>query len=165
MDIEHIKSLVELMVANDLSRLEIQEGDTHVLLRRGQPVIAAATPTYAPMPLAQPAPAVSGGAAGAPTQASGASATSEAATAPAAVNETFIRSPMVGTFYSAADPESPPFVRVGDVVRPDSVVCLIEAMKVFNEIKAETAGRVTKALVKNGEAVEFDQPLFAVAPN
>lgn len=159
MDIDHIKALVELMVSNDLSRLEIQEGDTHVLLRRGQPVVigsaampASLSPAAASVP---PASGMSPATSAAPVEA-----------APAVpANETLIKSPMVGTFYSAADPESPPFVRVGDVVRGDSVVCLIEAMKVFNEIKAETSGRITKVLVKNGEAVEFDQPLFGVAAN
>lgn len=162
MDIDHIKALVELMVSNDLSRLEIQEGDTHVLLRRGQPVVIGA----AAMPASLSPAAMS--AASVPPASGMSPATSAAPVeaAPAApANETLIKSPMVGTFYSAADPESPPFVRVGDVVRGDSVVCLIEAMKVFNEIKAETSGRITKVLVKNGEAVEFDQPLFGVAAN
>ena len=82
---------------------------------------------------------------------------------PTEPEEVHIRSPMVGTFYSAPDPESPPFVSVGDRVEADTVICVVEAMKVFNEIRAETAGRITRALVKNAEAVEFDQPLFAVA--
>ena len=83
---------------------------------------------------------------------------------PTEPEETYIRSPMVGTFYAAADSDSPPFVKVGDVVQPDTVVCLVEAMKVFNEIKAEVSGRLARALVNNAEAVEYDQPLFAVAP-
>jgi acetyl-CoA carboxylase biotin carboxyl carrier protein len=145
MDTNQIKELIELMVANDLSRLEIQEGETHILLRRGQPVVAMSMAA----PLAAPA---------APT------APAAAAPAAPASTETYIRSPMVGTYYSAPDPESPTFVNVGDVVQPDTVVCLVEAMKVFNEIKAEMSGRVTKVLVKNAQAVEFDQPLFAVEP-
>jgi acetyl-CoA carboxylase biotin carboxyl carrier protein len=71
---------------------------------------------------------------------------------------------MVGTFYAGPDPESPSFVRIGDIIEPDTVVCLVEAMKVFNEIKAEVSGRLTKVLVNNAEAVEYDQPLFAVEP-
>ncbi|MBI5864312.1 MAG: acetyl-CoA carboxylase biotin carboxyl carrier protein, partial [Planctomycetes bacterium] len=71
---------------------------------------------------------------------------------------------MVGTFYAKPDPNSPPFVNAGDTVNPNTVVCLVEAMKVFNEIKAECTGRVTRILVNNGQAVEYDQPLFAVAP-
>ena len=148
MDIKQIKCLIDLMVENDLSRIELREGETHILLRRGQPVSVTAAPPAPPVaaPVAPPAPVT--------------------ASAEASVTETVgaaIRSPMVGTYYAASDPESPPFVKVGDMVGPDTVVCLIEAMKVFNEIKAETSGRVSQVLVKNAEAVEFDQPLFAMA--
>jgi len=150
MDIKQIKSLVQLMVENDLTRIELREADTHILLRRGHPTIVAphsgALPT-APVPAASPAAAPE-------------------VTAPAKAaepDEHYIKSPMVGTFYAASDPESRPFATVGDTVAPDTVVCLVEAMKVFNEIKAEVTGRVTKVLVKNAQAVEFDQPLFAVA--
>jgi len=147
-DVDTIRGLVELMVEHDLTRVEIQEGETRLLLRRSgagavlTPTLYAAPP--APAPLAPPGPTP----AGAPSETPG---------------ETLIRSPMVGTFYTAPDPDSPAFVKPGDNVTADTVVCLIEAMKVFNEIKAEVSGRLTKALVKNGEAVEYDQPLFAVA--
>ena len=152
MELEHIKGLVSLMVDNDLSRIEIREGDTHILLRRGQPVVTA---VHAAPPPALPA---------IPAGPSPAAATSNTAVpAPPAANETLIRSPMVGTFYTKPDPASPSFVNVGDAVNPNSVVCLIEAMKVFNEIKAECAGRITRVMVENGKAVEYDQPLFAVA--
>ncbi len=145
MDIEHLKNLIDLMVDNDLSRIELREGDSHILLRRGQPVVATAPAV----------PATGSLPAGSPAAATLAAVDSQ---------ETLIRSPMVGTFYAAADPESPPFVNVGSMVDPNTVVCLIEAMKVFNEIKAEVSGRITKVLVKNAAAVEFDQPLFAVVP-
>ncbi len=154
-DVGHIKNLIDLMVANDLSRLELREGETHILLRRGQPVFAS----YSPAPVVapgHPAAVVPGNPA--------ATASQPPAALPEATKEAFIRSPMVGTFYTAPDPEAPPYVSAGTLVEPDTVVCLIEAMKVFNEIKAEASGRVTKVLVKNAEAVEFDQPLFAVAP-
>jgi len=153
MDIKHIKNLIALMVENDLSQIEIQEGETHILLKRGHGTATRSTPTV----VATAPPAASGAhhaVAPAPP----------AATGPAVAAEAHIRSPMVGTFYAAPDPESPPFVGVGDVVEPDTVVCLVEAMKVFNEIKAEVSGRLTKVLVNNAEAVEYDQPLFAVAP-
>lgn len=151
MDIEDIKKLVGLMVENDLSRVEIKTGESHVLLRRGQPQINSPIQvTHQPLaaPQSLPAPAATP------------AATSSAS--PAA-NETIIRSPMVGTFYASPDPDSPAFIKPGDTVGPASVVCLIEAMKVFNEIKAECSGRVTRVLVENRQAVEFDQPLFAVA--
>lgn len=158
MDIEHIRELISLMVDNDLSRVEIKEGDTHILLRRGQPLVTGGMPIsalnaahFAAGPATAAAPVV----VSAPPE--------EGASSAASGSEVMIRSPMVGTFYSAADPDSPAFVKVGDRVSPDTVVCLIEAMKVFNEIKAEASGRVTRVLVSNGQAVEFDQPLFAVA--
>ncbi|MGD8453035.1 MAG: acetyl-CoA carboxylase biotin carboxyl carrier protein [Phycisphaerae bacterium] len=144
MDIKHIKNLVQLMVENDLSRVELREGDTHILLRRGQaPLVSTAPVSVTPAPSTAPA---------------------QAAPPPSPEpDEHYIRSPMVGTFYTSADPETPPFVNIGDHVTAESVVCLVEAMKVFNEIKADVAGRITKVLVKNAQAVEFDQPLFAVA--
>lgn len=154
MDQEYIKKLVELMVESDLTRIEIREGDTHLLLKRGHaPVISASAiaPSTAPAPLAAVMPASPGSPPAAPP-------------AEPASNETYISSPMVGTFYASPDPESPPFVSVGTVVGPDTVVCLIEAMKVFNEIKAGVSGRITRVMVKNGEAVEFERKLFAIAP-
>lgn len=156
MDIEQVRQLVELMAANDISRLEVHEADTHIILRRGQPVVVGAAMAPAALPsagaaavAAPSAPAAGPAAAEAPASGGG---------------EAAIRSPMVGTFYVAPDPDSPPFVKPGDTVGPESVVCLIEAMKVFNEIKSEVSGRIVRPLVKNGEAVEFDQPLFAIVP-
>lgn len=146
-----LKTLVDLMVENDLTRLELREGETHILLRRGLPPGNAGAVTYMPAAMTAPPP-------------SRAAAPDPAAPPVAAENELLIRSPMVGTFYSGPEPEAPPFVSVGATVTPDTVVCLLEAMKVFNEIKAEVSGRVTKVLVKNAQAVEFDQPLFALAP-
>lgn len=157
MEIEHIRGLVELMVANDLSRIEIREGDKHILLRRGQSPAVTAVPTALPIPIApQSPPAAPAGGGATPVEAAPGSA--------AGGQETLIRSPMVGTFYAKPDPDSPTFVNVGDTISPQTVVCLIEAMKVFNEIKAETSGRITRVLASNGQAVEYDQPLFAVAP-
>jgi acetyl-CoA carboxylase biotin carboxyl carrier protein len=154
MDLKTIKSLVQLMVENDLSRLELREGDTHILLRRGHPTVR--------LPTGSAAPGAPGGTV--PPPATGPAAGESATSAVGSAKEYLIRSPMVGTFRAAPDPESPPLVKVGDEVQPDTVVCLIEAMKVLNEIKAETRGRITKVFVKNAEAVEFDQPLFAVEP-
>lgn len=152
MEIDHIRGLVELMVANDLNRIEIREGETHILLRRGHPAVVSAVQAIPAAPML----------AAAPQAATPAPAAAAAPTAAPAAQETFIRSPMVGTFYSKPDPDSPPFINLGDTVGPQTVVCLIEAMKVFNEIKAETSGRITRVLVSNGQAVEYDQPLFAL---
>jgi acetyl-CoA carboxylase biotin carboxyl carrier protein len=158
-DVKQIKGLVELMVENDLSRVELRDGDVHILLRRGQPVVGGMMQVAAPQPVAVAPAAASLAPAPAP-----AAAPPSASAPPAAENETLIRSPMVGTFYGAPEPGAAAFVQPGSVVNPDSVVCLIEAMKVFNEIKAECSGRVSKVFVKNAQAVEFDQPLFAVVP-
>ncbi len=151
LDIKQLRELVRLMTANDLTELDLQGKDgERVTLKRGstsvQPqVIQTQTPVLVP-----------------PT-------TTPMATAPAVsvkpVDEgPTINSPMVGTFYASPTPDAKPFVAVGASVSPDTVVCIIEAMKVFNEIRAETTGVVVKVLVENGQAVEFGQPLFVVKP-
>lgn len=152
MNIEDIKKLVEMMVSNDLSELDIIQGEDKVSLKRGRPApapmamtaIPAAMP--APMPTAAPAPAA-------------------APVAPKADSNLIeIRSPMVGTFYSAPSPDSEPYVKVGTSVTDSTVACIIEAMKVMNEIKAECAGVVTEVCVRNAQPVEFGQVLFKVRP-
>jgi len=154
MDIEEIKTLTDLMVANDLSEIVIRDGDKRILLRRGaREAVVTTIPSTMAAPLAPPSPPP-GPAATAPTVG--------VPTPPADQSLAKITSPMVGTFYASADPNSPPFVQVGSVVNPDTVVCIIEAMKVFNEIKAEVSGTIEAILVHNGEAVEFGQPLMAV---
>jgi len=156
MDIKDIKALVQLMVENDLGELEIADGPTRVHLKRqgaAAPVAAtaAAGPAIAQTPAALPAASRSAGAA-----ATGKTPAEEAEQ----LHE--IRSPMVGTFYEAASPESEPFVQEGAAVRDDSVVCIVEAMKVMNEIKAECAGVIREICVKNAQPVEFGQVLFRV---
>ncbi|MEO0630389.1 MAG: acetyl-CoA carboxylase biotin carboxyl carrier protein [Planctomycetota bacterium] len=153
-DIRKLKELVRLMVENDLTELDLQDQEETVSLKRG--VGGAVMPAYAapaaPAPVAAPAPAAADSA---PAPASGGSDDGLVA----------IESPMVGTFYSAANPDSPPFVSVGESVSADTVVCIVEAMKVFNEIKAEASGTIAKVLVENGAAVEFGQPLFMIKPS
>ncbi len=148
MDIKQIKTLTDLMVNNDLTEIMIRDGDTRIVLRRGG--VSGTPQVVAPAPIVvSTAPAASSAAA--------------ESSAPA-VDDTLatITSPMVGTFYAAADPETPPYVNVGGTVNTESVVCIIEAMKVFNEIKAEVTGRIESVEVKNGEPVEFGQVLFRV---
>ncbi len=159
-DLKTIRSLVKLMVDNDLSEIDLEDQGEKVKLRRGSSSAAPAI-SYAPPP--------SGGAAGsAPAPPVPTSTAAEAAPpAPAGGADeglVAVTSPMVGTFYSAPSPDAAPFVKVGDAIEPDTVVCLIEAMKVFNEIKAEASGRIEKVLVSSGEAVEFGQPLLMVRP-
>jgi len=149
-DVRKVRRLVVLMKEHDLSELEIQQGDTRIQLRRGtEPVVSVGPPVAAPPVSVAAAPAVE-----TPAKAEPASES----------NFVLIRSPMVGTFYTAPDPESPTYVKVGDHVGPDTTVCIVEAMKVFNQIPAEVSGKIVAVMVDNGETVEFNQPLFKVDP-
>ncbi|HTW93418.1 MAG TPA: acetyl-CoA carboxylase biotin carboxyl carrier protein [Tepidisphaeraceae bacterium] len=145
MDISLLEKIVKLMRANDLTTVEVEEGDKRILLKRGGEVIAM---TSQAMPMASSPPAA------APSE------------APAAEeNLVPIKSIMVGTFYSASSPDAKPFVNVGTHVDEETDVCIIEAMKVFNTIKADCRGTIAKILANNGQAVEFGQPLFLVKPD
>lgn len=159
-DIRKLKELVRLMVANDLTELDLRDADEQVTLRRSGPAQAPQV-VHAPAPM-YAAPPAAPAAASAP-----ASTAAPAAEKPADDHAGLhrIESPMVGTYYASPNPDSPPFIKVGDHVTPDTVVCLIEAMKIFNEIKAECSGRVEKILIKNRDAVEFGQPLFVIKPD
>jgi acetyl-CoA carboxylase biotin carboxyl carrier protein len=150
MDIRKIKKLIELLEESGINELEITEGEESVRISRGGPV-----PQYAPMhytaaPQAAPAPAP---AAAAPTAAP--------AAAPV-VTGYQVRSPMVGSFYRAASPTSKNFAEVGQSVKVGDTLCIVEAMKMMNQIQSDKAGTITAILVENGEPVEFDQPLFVI---
>jgi acetyl-CoA carboxylase biotin carboxyl carrier protein len=151
-DVRKVRKFIELMNEHDLSEIDLRQGDQRIRLRRGPEAVAVSTSPAVGMPAS--APAVGASAASAPKTV-------------AAVDDgvTVIKSPMVGTFYAAANPEAPPLVKVGDQVTPDKTVCIIEAMKVFNEIPAECSGKIAAVLVANGDAVEFGQPLFKVEPS
>ncbi len=170
-DIRKLKELVRLMVHNDLTELDLKDSEEQVTLRRPSVTAPPLVSHHAVMPIHSSAPyplshAASLAAAAASPAPAGAPA---APAAPPVADETAglhtIASPMVGTFYSAGKPDAPPFVNVGDHITRDTVVCIIEAMKIFNEIKADTAGIVRKVLVKNASSVEFGQPLFLVQPD
>jgi acetyl-CoA carboxylase biotin carboxyl carrier protein len=151
-DVRRIRHLVELMKEHDLAEVDLQQGDVRIQLRRG----ASGLPTVVGVPqaVAPPAPV----AATPPAPVADAAGASEGG----AKNIAVVKSPMVGTFYAAPDPDSPPFVKVGDHIGPDTTVCIVEAMKVFNQIPAETSGRIIAVLAENGAPVEFGQPLFKV---
>ncbi len=152
-DIRKLKELVRLMVENELSELDLRdEQETVTIKRGGQGPAYIAAPQMAPAMMAAPAARPAG---------DDAADGSDTGDDPSL---TAIESPMVGTFYSRPNPDSDTFVKVGAGVGPDSVVCLVEAMKVFNEIKAETSGTIEKILVKDGDSVEFGQKLFLVRP-
>ena len=150
MDIRKVKKLIELLEASSVDEIEIKEGEESVRISRntGAP-IAMAAPIAAP---AMPAPV-------APAPAAPAPAAPEA-TAPSAANA--VKSPMVGTFYRSPSPDAAAFVEVGQSVRAGDVLCIVEAMKMMNQIEADRAGTVTAIHAENGEPVEFDQPLITV---
>lgn len=149
--IDQLERLIELMVQKDVVEVELEEAGTRWRVRRTEPQAVAYA---APAPLALPAMAVPAPLAPAPGGAAPAGA-------PAPAGEVF-KSPMLGTFYRAASPDAEPFVKVGDRVSADRTLCIIEAMKVMNEIKAEREFEILDILVKNGEPVEFGQPLFLI---
>jgi acetyl-CoA carboxylase biotin carboxyl carrier protein len=160
-DIRKLKELVRLMVENDLSELDLKDQEETVTVKRGFPGPATMVmPQPGQMPMYAPPRPAAAATAGEEPDAPESAAPSGGDTAGLVA----IESPMVGTFYSAANPDSPPFVSAGTAVSDASTVCLIEAMKVFNEIKAECSGTVERVLVKNGDAVEFGQKLFLVRP-
>jgi len=155
-DLKTLKQLVKLMVDNDLTELDMEGENEKVRLKRGggEPTVSYAAPPPAAAPAQPPQPA-------APAPGDGGDNTDENRSAE--TGET-ITSPMVGTFYAAPSPDAENFVKVGDRVGADTIVCLIEAMKVFNEIKAEQAGVIEKVLVETGQAVEYGEPLFQIKP-
>jgi len=144
-DEKKIRRLIELMNEHDLNEIDLREGEVRVKLKKRGEMVMASAPAAAPQAAAAPAPVA-------------------AAPVAAADNFAVIKSPMVGTFYSAPNPESPPFAKVGDHVGNETIVCVIEAMKVFNEIPAEATGKIVACLVQNGSPVEYGQPLFKIDP-
>ncbi len=144
MDIRKIKKLIELVEESGINELEISEGEESVRISRGGPVVAAA-------PIAAPVAAPVAAPAAAPVE-----------SAPAAITGHIVRSPMVGTFYSAASPDAPAFVEVGQHVNAGDTLCILEAMKMMNQIEADKSGVIKEILASNEDAIEFDQPLFVI---
>jgi acetyl-CoA carboxylase biotin carboxyl carrier protein len=167
MDLKEIKSVIDLMTKNGLSEFEVEKGDFKLRVKRGPggewstsstpsagPQVVhhhAPVAAFAPSPVGVPVPSM------APAQVTSAAPAST-------IGQAQIVSPMVGTFYLSPSPDSPPYISVGQEVQDDTVVCIIEAMKVMNEIKAETRGVIVEVLAQNGKPVEFGKPLFAVRP-
>jgi acetyl-CoA carboxylase biotin carboxyl carrier protein len=150
MDLRKLKTLIELVESSGIAELEISEGEERVRITRSA---ASAQPFYAPAP--QQAAVV-------PTAQPPAAAAPEPATPPV-VEGHVIKSPMVGTFYRSASPGAKPFVEVGQSVSSGDTLCIIEAMKLLNEIESDKAGTITAILVENGQPVEFGQPLFVIS--
>jgi acetyl-CoA carboxylase biotin carboxyl carrier protein len=158
MSTQDIQQLIDFISQSGLDEVNIETTDLKISVKRygqGAPIAPAPAPA-APAPVAQAAPVAS-------TQTAAATPVVSAPKADTS-NYITIKSPMIGTFYRSANPESPMFVEVGDSVTEGKVVCIIEAMKLFNEIESEVSGRVVKILVENATPVEYDQPLFLVEP-
>jgi acetyl-CoA carboxylase biotin carboxyl carrier protein len=147
MTIDEIRQLLQLFNASGVGEMEVQRGEDRLLLRRtpqgGAVAGVPAPPVPAPSAAAPPAPP---------------------APLPEPTQQTLVKSPIVGTYYDAPSPGAPPFVNVGDSVQPGQVLCIIESMKLMNEIEAETAGVITAKLVENGRPVEYGEALFAIRP-
>jgi len=157
MNQKELKELVEFLIEKDITEFELERGDVKVRIKRGTPEAAPSAPAeriimQAPstVPQVQAPPA----------------ATSVPAAAPAPVQEELhmVRSPIVGTYYESPSPGSPPFVKPGDIVETGQIICIVEAMKLMNEIEADASGEIVKMLVANGQPIEYGQELFAIRP-
>jgi len=148
-DIRKIKKLIELLESSSLTELEIHEGEESVKLSRNTQTVTVATAVPAPTVAATPVVAQT---------------TAEPSEASAPIEDGNIqRSPMVGTFYTASSPDAEPFAKVGQKVEVGDTLCVVEAMKMFNQIESEFTGTVTKILVENGQPIEFDEPLYVIS--
>jgi len=148
-DLDRLRELIELMETHGLTEVSLRRGDEKWRLRRGSSELVQ-TVSYPAAAVAPPIVPASSPATPQPE--------------PESDETVLITSPTIGTFYTAPTPEDPPFVTVGKPVQPDTIVCIVEAMKVFNQIPAELSGTIVEILVNNGDAVEFGQPLFRVRP-
>ncbi|HEY8568878.1 acetyl-CoA carboxylase biotin carboxyl carrier protein [Microbulbifer sp.] len=155
MDIRKIKKLIELLEESDIGELEIKEGEESVRISRGVSGASFQMPQMMQMPMAPAAPAVAPAPAAAPAEA-------KAESVPALTGHP-VKSPMVGTFYAAASPGADPFVKVGQQVKAGDVICIVEAMKMMNQIEADKAGTIEAILVDDGQPVEYDQPLVIIS--
>lgn len=153
MDLRKLKTLIDLVSESNVSELEITEAEGKVRIVKSQPMVAAAPVTYnmAPAPVQAP-----------PGGVAAAVEASPVAAAPAQPAGHVVKSPMVGTFYRASSPGAKAFVEIGDTIKEGETICIVEAMKILNEIEADKSGTVTQILVENGQAVEYGQPLYVI---
>jgi oxaloacetate decarboxylase alpha subunit len=161
MNLKELKELIEMLKDTDISEVEIERSGVKVRLRKGGDVtFHPAMPRMEYPPAAIVAPAVPEAA----QPAAAPAAAAEKAVEPAKSSQVKVASPIVGTFYRSSSPDKPPYVEVGDSVKKGQILCIIEAMKLMNEIESETAGKVVQILVENGHPVEYGQPLFVIEP-
>ena len=154
MDIRKVKKLIELLESSDIAEIEIKEGEEAVRISRASSSIPMPVQTYAAAPVAAPAPT--------PSAPAPAAAAESEESASKKLRGNVIKSPMVGTFYRSPSPSSPAFVEVGQHVKVGDVICIVEAMKMMNQIEAGRSGVIEAILVEDGEPVEFDQPLVTI---
>jgi len=164
MDPKALKQILEILRENDITEFELEEEGTRLRIRKGGPARADAVAAPAPVAALAAAPSAAPPAAAAPPAPAPAAAAPAAPAEPAADGATLVKSPIVGTFYRSPDPNSPPFVNVGDRIRVGQVLCIIEAMKLMNEIEAEVAGEVVKIHHESGQPVQYGEPLFSIRP-
>ncbi|SFF48224.1 biotin carboxyl carrier protein [Fontimonas thermophila] len=162
MDLRKIKTLIELVEHSGISELEVREGEESVRISRHTPPPAAAVQYVAPPPAVATAPATVPAAPAAPAATTPAQPTPPATAERKPDHRHIVRAPMVGTFYRAPSPGAKPFVEVGQTVKVGQVLCIIEAMKMLNQIEADKAGVIAEILVENEKPVEYDQPLFVI---
>ena len=156
---QDILELLKIFDDSGVAEMEVQRGDDRLRLRRAPTAVEMAVPLTAPSPAGLPAPS----APHAPTSSTQAAAPPAKPSA-AEANHTMVKSPIVGTYYDAPSPDAAPFVKIGDSVEPGHVLCIIESMKLMNEIEAEVAGTIVHKLVENGRPVEYGEALFAIRP-
>jgi acetyl-CoA carboxylase biotin carboxyl carrier protein len=154
MTIKEIKEILELFNSSGVAEMEVQRGENRVRLRRGATEVTQVVASAPAVPVAAPPPV--------PITASPSLAAPPAPTAEE--NTVLVKSPIVGTFYESSSPDAPPFVKVGDSVTPGQVLCIIESMKLMNEIEAEVGGTIVAKLIENGRPVEYGEALFSVKP-
>jgi acetyl-CoA carboxylase biotin carboxyl carrier protein len=164
MNQKELKELIEFLIEKDIAEFELERGDVKVRIKRGAEAASAAAhdARYFAVHSAPPLPAIvdSAPAAAAPPR-----TTTPAPAAPESAEDLhMVRSPIVGTFYEAPSPGAPPFVKAGDMIEVGQVLCIVEAMKLMNEIESDVAGEVVKKLVANGQPIEYGQELFAIRP-
>lgn len=151
MDIRKVKKLIELLEESGIAEIEIKEGEESVRIsRHGTSAPAPMMQQYAPAPMAAPAPVA-------------AAAATEEPAEDALPSGHILKSPMVGTYYSCPSPDAPPFAKIGDTVSEGDTLCIVEAMKILNQIEADKSGVIKAVLVENGQPIEFGQPLFVIA--
>lgn len=169
MEYKQIQELIKAINKSNISELSIEDGDFKITIKQAQvsetQFVAVQTPVSIPQMMHAPHAQQLPSAAPAPQEPAAVPAAQPASAEPASSSKTvIIRSPMIGTFYRSPAPDKPPFVNVGDDIKPGQVVCIVEVMKLFNEIESEVSGKIVRVLIDDASPVEYDQPLFEVEP-